>query len=69
MRIEVIAEIKTNFVITDNGYTSNMTLPEIEEWAKSRLECVQVHIKEGGLNPKHVRADIKLERLVFTPET
>lgn len=68
MRIEVVTTISTTFVVSDTGYTSNMTLPEVDKWAKDRLRSVQVLIKEGGTEPKVVQSQVKLEQVRFTPD-
>lgn len=68
MRIEVVMEIKTHFVVSDTGYTSSMTLPEIEKWAKEKIRFVDVYLKEGSTDTKMVKADKTLIKVVFTPE-
>jgi len=68
VRIEVVTEIKVVHVVSDTGYTSKMTLPEIEEWAKRRIDAVTVFMREGSLEPKPVRADKKVIKVIFTPD-
>lgn len=68
MRIQVVTTISTEFVIDDAGYTSTMTLPEIEKWAKDRLRSVSVLLKQGGTEPKLVQANFKIEQVRFTPD-
>lgn len=68
MKIEVVTKISTVYVVSDTGYTSNMTLPEIEKWAKDHIRSVQLLIKEGGTEPKVVPAQFDIEQIRFTPD-
>lgn len=68
MRIEVDVDITTLFKISDTGYTREMTLPEIENWARDKLRSVTIMVKEGGTEPKPVLATFKLRGIRFTPE-
>lgn len=68
MKIQVIIDIITPYVLTDTGYTSNMTLPEIEQWAADRVRSLQVFLKEGGLEPKPVNASFRTKAIHFVPD-
>lgn len=68
MRIDVSIEIKTTFTHSDTGYTRNMTLPEIEKWAKDKVRSLTVYLQEGGTDPKQVSAEYVIKEIRFTPE-
>jgi hypothetical protein len=68
MKIQVILDIKTNFVVSDTGYTRNMTLPEIEKWANDKARTLTIHIQEGGTDPKPVRSEMTIRAIHFVPE-
>lgn len=67
MKITVDVDINTLFQISDSGYTREMTLPEIEKWVRERLRSVQILIKQGGSEPKPVRATFDLKQIRFIP--
>ena len=69
MQIEVVTEIRAIFVISDNGYTRDMSLPEIEEWARRKLNNVTILTQDGTQTPKPVTAPVKeLVKVIFTPD-
>lgn len=68
MRINCSFDISTVFTVSDSGYTRNMTLPEIEKWAKDHMGSITVLLKEGGGEPKPVRAKMRLAGVTFIPD-
>lgn len=67
MRIDVDVQLSTLVMLSDTGYTNNMTLPEVEKWAKDRIRAFQLLLKEGGTEPKVVQAAFEIRKILYTP--
>lgn len=68
MKIQVVCDINTVFVISDTGYTRDMSTSEIEKWAKDKMRTVQVLLQKGATEPKAVHAKFVIREVRFTPD-
>lgn len=63
-RVRYVLKIETTFE-SSGGYMRNSTIDEFLAWAQDQSRNLVVLIKEGGQEPKPVRADITVVQLAL----